>query len=75
MKGVFTMLKKMKALFVEEEGQGMTEYGLVLGIIAVAVVGILALLREQIVTMFTNVKNAITGTSTGDSGTGLTTTP
>jgi pilus assembly protein Flp/PilA len=55
------MLKKIKALFTEEEGQGMTEYGLVLGIIAVAVVAILGLLREQIVTMFTNVKNAISG--------------
>ena len=35
------MLKKIKALFTEEQGQGMTEYGLVFGIIAVAVVGIL----------------------------------
>jgi pilus assembly protein Flp/PilA len=60
------MLKKIKALFVEEEGQGMTEYGLVLGIIAVAVVGILALMRTQIVTMFQNVLNAITGKTTGD---------
>ena len=62
------MLKKIKALFTEEEGQGMTEYGLVLGIIAVAVVGILAALRTQIVEMFTNVKNAITGQSTGSAG-------
>ena len=54
------MLKKMKALFVEEEGQGMTEYGLVLGIIAVAVVGVLALMREQILAMFNSVKDAIT---------------
>jgi pilus assembly protein Flp/PilA len=64
------MLKKIKALFTEEEGQGMTEYGLVLGIIAVAVVGILAALRGQIVAMFTSVKDAITGQSTGNAGTG-----
>jgi pilus assembly protein Flp/PilA len=64
------MLKKIKALFVEEEGQGMTEYGLVLGIIAVAVVGILALMRTQIVAMFQNVLNAITGKTTGDTPTG-----
>lgn len=62
------MLKKIKALFVEEEGQGMTEYGLVLGIIAVAVVGILAALRTQIVAMFNSVKDAITGQSTGSAG-------
>jgi pilus assembly protein Flp/PilA len=60
------MMKKMKDLFVEEQGQGMTEYGLVLGIIAVAVVGILAALRTEIVEMFTNVRTALTGTTTGD---------
>ncbi|HJV16042.1 MAG TPA: Flp family type IVb pilin [Bacillales bacterium] len=55
------MIKKIKALFKEEEGQGMTEYGLVLGIIAVAVVGALALLREQIMDMFDTVVAAVTG--------------
>lgn len=60
------MMKKMKTLLVEEQGQGMTEYGLVLGIIAVAVVGILATLRTEIVEMFTNVKTALTSTTTGD---------
>lgn len=65
-------MNKLKGLVVEEQGQGMTEYGLVLGIIAVAVVGALALLREQIVTMFDNVVSAVTGAETGDS---TTTTP
>jgi len=60
------MKAKMKALFTEEQGQGMTEYGLVLGIIAVAVVGALALLRKEIITMFDNVVDAVTGTETGD---------
>lgn len=60
MKGVFTMLKKMEALFTEEEGQGMTEYGLVLGVIAVAVVALLVALRGQIYTLFKNVTDAIT---------------
>ena len=46
MKGVFTMLKKMKALFKEEEGQGMTEYGLVLALIAVAVIAALVAFRN-----------------------------
>lgn len=45
----------LKKLFVEEEGQGMTEYGLVLGVIAIAVVGTLVALREQISEMFTEV--------------------
>ena len=54
------MKAKMKALFTEEQGQGMTEYGLVLGVIAVAVVGVLALLREEILTMFKEVTKAVT---------------
>jgi pilus assembly protein Flp/PilA len=59
------MMKKMKALLTEEQGQGMTEYGLVLGVIAVAVVGILITLRTQIISMFQNVVTSITnGTTT-----------
>lgn len=54
------MKAKMKALFTEEQGQGMTEYGLVLGIIAVAVVGVLATLREEILDMFDGVADAVT---------------
>ena len=46
------MLKIMKNLVMEEKGQGMTEYGLVLGVIAVAVVGILVLMRGQITQLF-----------------------
>lgn len=60
------MKAKMKALFTEEKGQGMTEYGLVLGVIAVAVVGLLVTLRGQIVTMFNNVVTAVTGATTGN---------
>ncbi len=60
----------MKALFVEEEGQGMTEYGLVLGIIAVAAVGALVALRGEIVEMFNNVKAAVENRPTGDGTSG-----
>jgi pilus assembly protein Flp/PilA len=54
------MLKKIKSLFKEEEGQGMTEYGLVLGIIAVAVIAVLAALRDQIVGLFKSVMDTLT---------------
>jgi pilus assembly protein Flp/PilA len=49
------MLNIVKNLILAEEGQGMTEYGLVLGAIAIGVVAVLALLREQIVGLFTKV--------------------
>lgn len=42
------MMKKMKALFVEEQGQGMTEYGLILGVIAVGVIGVIVALGDKI---------------------------
>ncbi|HZG70966.1 MAG TPA: hypothetical protein VEY51_05440 [Chondromyces sp.] len=61
------MMNKLKGLIVEEEGQGMTEYGLVLGVIAVGVIAILAAFRTQITAMFQNVVNSITnaGSSAG----------
>ncbi len=54
------MVNKLKQLVKEEQGQGMTEYGLVLGLIAVAVVGSLALLRTQIIDMFSDVVDLVT---------------
>lgn len=59
------MLNKLKGLVVEEQGQGMTEYGLVLGIIAVAVVGLLATLRTEIIDMFQNVVDLVTNREDG----------
>ncbi len=62
------MLNKMRNLVIEEHGQGMTEYGLVLGIIAVAVVTSLVAMRGSIVSLFTEAQ-----TNLGDGVTGLTT--
>jgi pilus assembly protein Flp/PilA len=53
------MINKIKGLVIEEQGQGMTEYGLVLGVIAIAVVGILVTMRGQITAMFQNASNKI----------------
>ena len=54
------MMNKMKALLTEEQGQGMTEYGLVLGVIAVGVVTILIAMRTQIEGLFTKAQAALT---------------
>lgn len=54
------MSTKIKNLFIEEKGQGMTEYGLVLGIIAVGAIAGLVLLRDQIGTLINNVKTNLT---------------
>jgi pilus assembly protein Flp/PilA len=53
------MLNKFKCLLKDEQGQGMTEYGLVLGLIAVAVVGALVLLRGHIIDLFNNAEKTV----------------
>jgi pilus assembly protein Flp/PilA len=55
------MMLKIKNLLVEEKGQGMTEYGLVLGLIAVAVVVTLVALRKEIITIFNDVLTTVQG--------------
>jgi pilus assembly protein Flp/PilA len=63
------MKNKLMGLIKEEQGQGMTEYGLVLGLIAVAAVTALVTLRGQIVTMYENVVTAVTGAGQTGNGT------
>lgn len=58
-------MEMLKKLVVEEEGQGMTEYGLVLGVIAIAVIAILGTLRDEITTMFEDVVGKIQNRETG----------
>jgi pilus assembly protein Flp/PilA len=53
------MMNKIKGLLKEEQGQGMTEYGLVLGVIAVGVVGILFALKGNILTLFNKVNTDV----------------
>lgn len=45
-------------LFLEEEGQGLVEYALVLILVSVAVVAIIALLGPQLGVVFSTVRNA-----------------
>ena len=48
-------------LFKREEGQTMTEYAVTLGVITLAVVGVIGLLSTTIVSIIGNVASAITG--------------
>ncbi|WP_276355188.1 Flp family type IVb pilin [Cohnella caldifontis] len=64
------MMNKLAGLIKEEQGQGMTEYGLVLGLIAVAVVAALVLLRGHIISLFNNAEKTV-----GDGVTQMGTTP
>lgn len=59
------MVSKIKNLLVEEQGQGMTEYGLVLGVIAVGVVGVLFALKGNILTLFNRVNQDVANATNG----------
>lgn len=65
------MMNALKALVRGEEGQGLTEYGLVLGIIAVAVVGLIATFRNEIVAIY---NEAVLDIQSRDTATPATTT-
>lgn len=50
-------------LMEEESGQGMVEYGLIIVLIALAVVAALTGVGEQLTTTFENIKNELSGTT------------
>jgi len=49
-------------LFKEEKGQALTEYGLLVGLIAIAAVAAVVLLGEQLITVFETVVEKLGGT-------------
>ena len=53
-------MKKFMNFLKDEDGQGMVEYGLIIGLIAVVVVGALVLLGPKIKDMFNNIGDTIT---------------
>lgn len=54
------MLEQMKRFLVEEDGQGMAEYGLILLLVAIAVVTTLTALGTEISNVFTEIKDELT---------------
>jgi pilus assembly protein Flp/PilA len=46
------IMNLMMRLFKEEEGQGMTEYALIIAGIAVLLIGTLAIFKDKIVAVF-----------------------
>ena len=59
------MLRKW---FKDEEGQGMVEYGLIIGLIALAVILALSLLGPKISEMFEKVNNELDAVGGGAGG-------
>ena len=53
------LLNWVKDNIKREEGQAMAEYGIILAVVAVAVVGTLIVFRNGIITTLNNVVNAL----------------
>lgn len=53
------MLTALKRLVKEEQGQGMAEYGLILALVAVVVIGALVFLGPAIAEKFTGVTETL----------------
>ncbi len=52
-------MKKLVGLLKEEEGQGMTEYGLIIGLLVVIVVAVIAIFGPRITAVFTRSGTAL----------------
>jgi len=51
------MMNMVKKLWAEESGQGMTEYGLIIALVSVALIATVVLFKDKLVDIFA----AITG--------------
>jgi pilus assembly protein Flp/PilA len=56
------MLKLVEKLFREEEGQGLVEYALIIGLVSVALVVALGFLQEDIAKVFSDIGKKMGGT-------------
>ena len=56
------MIQQLKNLVREEKGQAMTEYGLIIGLIALAVVGALIFMGDTITAKFNDIVRNLGGT-------------
>ena len=55
------MLKRLRNLVTDEEGQGMVEYALILALISIAAITVILLIGPKIQQVFTAVNTALPG--------------
>ncbi|MBA3585271.1 MAG: Flp family type IVb pilin [Gemmatimonadetes bacterium] len=59
------MSHALKAIWVDDSGQDLAEYGLLVALIAIVVIAALTVLGQNINTLFTGVANVMTGVAGG----------
>lgn len=52
-------MKLLSAFLRDEDGQGLAEYALIIGLVAIAVMAAVAVFSGQLTTMFTNTSEAL----------------
>ena len=52
-------MRDVKNFLMDEDGQGMVEYGLIIGLVAIVVIGALALLGPKIAGLFNTASGAL----------------
>lgn len=62
-------MEMVKRLFVEEEGQGMVEYGLIIGLIAIVLITALTLMNGGLQNVFKQITDSLNGVKPAPSGT------
>jgi len=53
------MVKKLWAVFEDEEGQSMVEYGIIIALISVVSITVIKAIGDKILTAYTKVDNAL----------------
>lgn len=56
-----SMFNYLRVKLASKKGQGMVEYGLIIGLIAVLVIGAFAAFRDQLIALFNNITTIVTG--------------
>ena len=57
------MLNKFYAFMISEDGQGMVEYGLIIALVAIAVISAITILGGNITGIFNKTTSALTSSS------------
>ena len=55
------MFNRLLSLIKDDSGQGLTEYALIIALVAVAIIATVIVFRAQIITVFTNITTAVSG--------------
>lgn len=51
-------MEQLKKLWKEEAGQGMTEYGLIIGVVSVLLITVLVAFKDKLVEIFQKITNS-----------------